>query len=40
MFVFVNSAQPDEIPHYVAFRQDLYCLLNTHLGIPYLQRAW
>ena len=29
-FVLKNSADPDEIPHYVAFHLDLHCLPNKY----------
>ena len=28
MDTFINSEDPDEMPHYVAFHQGLYCLLS------------
>ena len=28
MDTFINSEDPDEKPHYVAFHQGLYCLLS------------
>ena len=30
-FVLTNSADPDEMPHYAAFHQDLYCIQSTEL---------
>ena len=27
MDTFINSEDPDEMPHYAAFHQGLYCLL-------------
>ena len=29
MDTFINSEDPDEMPHYAAFHQGLYCLLGT-----------
>ena len=28
MDTFINSEDPDEMPHYAAFHQGLYCLLG------------
>ena len=28
MDTFINSEDPDEMPHYAAFHQGLYCLLS------------
>ena len=28
MGTFINSEDPDEMPHYAAFHQGLYCLLG------------
>ena len=28
MDTFINSEDPDEVPHYAAFHQGLYCLLG------------
>ena len=28
MDTFINSEYPDEMPHYAAFHQGLYCLLG------------
>ena len=28
MDTFINSEDPDEMPHYVSFHQGLYCLLS------------
>ena len=38
-FVFANSADPDEMPHPVAFHLGLHCLQNypLHLGVCSLQ---
>ena len=29
MDTFINSEDPDEMPHYAAFHQGLYCLLGV-----------
>ena len=36
LFLFLNSADPDETPHYAAFHLVLHCLPNNaafHLGL-------
>ena len=38
--VLSNSADPDEMPHYVAFHLSLHCLRkSTRLGVSSLQRV-
>ena len=31
MDTFINSEDPEEMPHYVAFHQGLYCLLSKKI---------
>ena len=31
MDTFINSEDPDEMPHYAAFHQGLYCLLGKKI---------
>ena len=31
MGTFINSEDPDEMPHYAAFHQGLYCLLGKKI---------
>ena len=40
VFVFANSADPDEMQHSAAFHLDLHCFCKiTHLGVSILQRV-
>ena len=38
-FVFANSADPDEMPHYAAFHLGIHCLSSTHLRVSGLHRV-
>ena len=38
-FVFANSANPDEMPHYAAFHLGLHCLPKHPIRITDLQRV-
>ena len=38
-FVSVNSADPDEMPHYAAYHLGLHCLPKYLLGASSLQRV-
>ena len=39
VFVLVNSAVPDEMPHYVAFHLGLHCQ-STHLGATSIDKGF
>ena len=39
-FAFANSVDPDEMPHYAAFRLGLCTVCkSTHLGVSYIERV-
>ena len=39
IFVFTNSVDPDEMPHYAAFHLGLHCLSKYVLGVTCIERV-